>query len=132
MAHLLRSGYKMLNLSCPVCNNPIFESKEGKKLCPICEREVIIKDKEKEKQSSFSTKKVNEESKKAKKKDIELKKGESLMNNDLNEVANILLEKINWIGEKIEEETQIDSIREYCKTISELFSVYSKLQKGKN
>ena len=42
MADLLRSGHTMLNLACPICNNPIFKNKEEKLFCPICNREVII------------------------------------------------------------------------------------------
>ena len=45
MANLLRTGYKMLNLSCPVCNNPIFKKKDGEMFCPICDRPVILNDK---------------------------------------------------------------------------------------
>ncbi len=28
MADLLRSGHTMLNLACPVCNNPLFRNKD--------------------------------------------------------------------------------------------------------
>ena len=41
MADLLRSGYTMLNLSCPICKNPIFQDKNGRKFCPICNIDKI-------------------------------------------------------------------------------------------
>ena len=46
MANLLKSGYSMLNLACPVCNNPIFRDKNGDTLCPICNRKVIFANRE--------------------------------------------------------------------------------------
>lgn len=46
MANLLKSGYTMLNLACPVCNNPIFRDKNGNTLCPICNRKVIFRNHE--------------------------------------------------------------------------------------
>jgi uncharacterized Zn finger protein (UPF0148 family) len=44
MADLLRSGYTMLNIACPVCNNPIFQNREKNKFCPTCNREVLVVD----------------------------------------------------------------------------------------
>ena len=46
MANLLKSGYTMLNLACPICSNPIFRDKNGDTLCPICNRKVIFTDHE--------------------------------------------------------------------------------------
>ncbi|TFG16153.1 MAG: hypothetical protein EU531_07420 [Promethearchaeota archaeon] len=42
MANLLKSGYTMLNLACPVCSNPVFRNKKGDTFCPICNRKVIL------------------------------------------------------------------------------------------
>lgn len=42
MANLLKSGYTMLNLACPVCNNPVFRNKNGDTFCPICNRNVLL------------------------------------------------------------------------------------------
>ncbi|MFX1411897.1 MAG: Sjogren's syndrome/scleroderma autoantigen 1 family protein, partial [Promethearchaeota archaeon] len=42
MADLLRSGHKMLNMACPICNNPIFKKRSGETFCPTCNREVLI------------------------------------------------------------------------------------------
>lgn len=32
----------MLDLACPVCNNPIFQVQGGDKACVVCERKVIL------------------------------------------------------------------------------------------
>ncbi|MEJ2295973.1 MAG: Sjogren's syndrome/scleroderma autoantigen 1 family protein [Candidatus Lokiarchaeota archaeon] len=42
MANLLKSGFTMINLACPVCSNPIFRDKNGNIFCPICNRKVVI------------------------------------------------------------------------------------------
>jgi len=42
MAKLLREGARMLDLACPVCNNPIFQLKTGEKICIACERKVVF------------------------------------------------------------------------------------------
>jgi uncharacterized Zn finger protein (UPF0148 family) len=42
MAKALREGAKMLDLACPVCNNPIFQVKSGEKVCVSCERKVLF------------------------------------------------------------------------------------------
>ena len=42
MANLLKSGFTMINLACPVCSNPIFRDKNGNTFCPICNRKVVI------------------------------------------------------------------------------------------
>ncbi|TFF87328.1 MAG: hypothetical protein EU549_04945 [Promethearchaeota archaeon] len=42
MANLLKSGYTMLNIACPVCNNPVFRAKDGNTICPICNRNVVL------------------------------------------------------------------------------------------
>ncbi|MHA1749976.1 MAG: Sjogren's syndrome/scleroderma autoantigen 1 family protein [Promethearchaeota archaeon] len=44
MAHYLMSGAKMLDLACPICNNPIFQLKNGEKACVVCERKVVFED----------------------------------------------------------------------------------------
>ncbi|MHA1680631.1 MAG: Sjogren's syndrome/scleroderma autoantigen 1 family protein [Promethearchaeota archaeon] len=41
MSVFLKQGATMLDLSCPVCNNPLFQLKNGDKACVICERKVI-------------------------------------------------------------------------------------------
>ena len=67
MANLLKSGYTMLNLACPVCSNPVFKSKNGDTFCPICNRKVLLgnhelsDDKEKQHISIIQNNDSNEE-----------------------------------------------------------------------
>ncbi|MHA1371211.1 MAG: Sjogren's syndrome/scleroderma autoantigen 1 family protein [Promethearchaeota archaeon] len=42
MAIYLKKGAKMLDLACPVCNNPIFQLKDGRKYCVVCEKPVLF------------------------------------------------------------------------------------------
>jgi uncharacterized Zn finger protein (UPF0148 family) len=42
MAKALREGARMLDIACPVCNNPIFQLKSGEKVCVSCERKVVF------------------------------------------------------------------------------------------
>ena len=42
MAKYLREGARMLDLSCPECNNPIFQMKTGEKICVVCEKQVFF------------------------------------------------------------------------------------------
>lgn len=42
MAKALREGARMLDLACPVCNNPIFQTKSGTRICVSCERMVMF------------------------------------------------------------------------------------------
>ncbi len=41
MAELLRAGATMLDLTCPVCNSPLFRIK-GEVWCPNCNKRVIV------------------------------------------------------------------------------------------
>ncbi len=42
MGELLRKGARMLSESCPECNTPIFQLKDGSLLCPMCDKPVVI------------------------------------------------------------------------------------------
>lgn len=41
MAELLKGGNVMLSDSCPDCKVPLFKLRDGKVICPSCERVVI-------------------------------------------------------------------------------------------
>ncbi len=116
MADFLKSGHKMLSLSCPICNNPIFQNKSGTNFCPICNREVLLVDKDSNKNDG----------------DIKSTR------NNLVEVANlssevypVLIEKINWIANKLENETQLHIISEHLELILKLLNVLEKLKSFK-
>jgi len=42
MAELLRKGARMLSETCPECNTPLFQLKDGSLICPMCNKPVII------------------------------------------------------------------------------------------
>ena len=116
MADLLKSGHKMLSLSCPICNNPIFQKKSGTTFCAICNREVLLVDKD------------------IKKNDVNIK---PIVNNRLeitnldSEINSILIEKINWIAHRLENETQLHIINEYLELIFNLLNLLEKLKSFK-
>ena len=113
MADLLKSGHKMLSLSCPICNNPLFQNKHGTTFCAICNREVLLVDKDPNKN------------------DPDLK---PTVNNPLEityldrELKSVFIEKINWIAHKLENETQLNIINEYLEVILNLLNILEKLK----
>jgi uncharacterized Zn finger protein (UPF0148 family) len=116
MADLLRSGHKMLNLSCPICNNPIFQNKDGVSFCVICNREVIVA-------NSISDKNVEEK--------------ETILNKNTKQInipsvlISVLTDKLNWISKKLEKETQLDLIEKYLKIICDLLNLLEKAKRAK-
>ncbi len=116
MADLLRSGHKMLNLSCPICNNPIFQNKDGVSFCAICNREIIVA-------NSISDKNVEEK--------------ETILNKNTKQInipsvlISVLTDKLNWISKKLEKETQLDIIEKYLKIICDLLNLLEKAKRAK-
>jgi len=56
MAELLKAGNTMLAESCPDCKVPLFKMKDGKIICPSCNRIAIyVKHGEEESVSRFQT-----------------------------------------------------------------------------
>jgi len=111
MADLLRTGHKMLNLSCPICNNPIFQNKDGVSFCAICNREVIMAD-------SVLEKKIEEK--------------ETILNKNKKQVniprvlITVLTDKLNCITQKLEKENQLDIIEKYLKILFDLLNLLEK------
>ena len=116
MADLLKSGHKMLSLSCPICNNPIFQNKSGTPFCPICNREVHLVDKDSNKNDADIKPTVNNP--------LEI-------TNLGGEINSILIEKINWIAHRLENETQLHIINEYLELIFNLLNILEKLKNFK-
>ena len=117
MANLLRTGYKMLNLSCPVCNNPIFKKKDGEMFCPICDRPVILNDKL-----------LNETIKP----DKILKNENNALNQvlddkTLNNLKKNISIKIQEISEIIKTENQIIKIEAYLSLLQKLLDLYERI-----
>ena len=113
MADLLKSSHKMLSLSCPICNNPLFQNKSGTTFCAICNREVLLVDKD------------------SNKSDVDLKPSVNnpveIINLDC-EIKSVLIEKINWIAHKLENETQLHVVNEYLELILNLLNILEKLK----
>ena len=111
MADLLRTGHKMLNLSCPICNNPIFQNRDGVSFCAICNREVIMAD-------GVSDKNIEEK--------------ETILNKNTKQVnlpsvlITVLTDKLNWITQKLEKENQLDIIEKYLKILFDLLNLLEK------
>jgi uncharacterized Zn finger protein (UPF0148 family) len=111
MADLLRTGHKMLNLSCPICNNPIFQNKDGVSFCAICNREVIMAD-------NVSDKIIEEK--------------ETILNKNIKQgnipsvLITVLTDKLNWITQKLEKENQLDIIEKYLKILFDLLNLLEK------
>ncbi len=111
MADLLKTGHKMLNLSCPVCNNPIFQNKDGVSFCAICNREVIMAD-------NLLDRNIEE-------KEIILNKNTKQINIP-SVLITVLADKLNWITQKLEKENQLDVIEKYLKILFDLLNLLEK------
>jgi len=119
MADLLRSGNTMLNMACPVCNNPIFRNKDGTIFCPTCNRNVLI---------------VNDSSHQdttIKKDEIYYKEQENTRYNTQSELLislqNALFEKIEIITKELKEETQLQLIETYTKILLNCLEILNKI-----
>jgi uncharacterized Zn finger protein (UPF0148 family) len=116
MADLLKSGHKMLSLSCPICNNPIFQKKDGTAFCPICNRKVLLVD--------DSAKIENEE-----------KKPILINNTEIEDIKSIILpaliHKFRWISKKLENESQLSVISELLDLTFKLLSLVEKFKNFK-
>lgn len=117
MADLLRSGYTMLNIACPVCNNPVFRNKEGEKFCPSCNRKVIIIN------DQITQNFDKRETASANNRDDEFISNKDVMKS-LNEV---IPKKMQWIIEKLKTETQLDLIKNYTDILSKLYDLLNKI-----
>lgn len=117
MANLLKSGYKMLNLSCPVCNNPIFKKKDGEMFCPICDRPVILDNKLLNEPLKLDKKHKNEND------DIDRK----FDNNTLISLKKIISLKIDEISEIIKIENQIINLEVYLNVLQKLLDLYERI-----
>ncbi|MFW9830032.1 MAG: Sjogren's syndrome/scleroderma autoantigen 1 family protein [Candidatus Thorarchaeota archaeon] len=117
MADLLRMGHKMLNIACPVCNNPIFQNKSGEKYCPSCDRRVVIMDEK-------STQNYQEKNLKTQKK---LDIGSIALKAPLISLEEEIARKIQWLTNKLDNENDIEEIRKYIEIISNLLDLLAKI-----
>jgi uncharacterized Zn finger protein (UPF0148 family) len=122
MAKLLRSGYTMLNLSCPICNNPIFKSKNEELFCPVCNREVVIVENDSKVSKAKNPLKNPEQQR-------ELNNFKINITTNFNELKNSIINKINWLTTLFKDEIQLDQVEKQAKLIQELLDFYEKLTK---
>jgi uncharacterized Zn finger protein (UPF0148 family) len=125
MADLLRMGHTMLNIACPICNNPIFQNKNGDKFCPSCDRKVVV---------------VNDKTAQSYQNDNLNSKNNLSIKPIIKEVVytsleDVISKKIQWLTEKLHIETDIELIRSYTNLISNLLhllktinSTFKKIQ----
>ena len=121
MASLLRTGHTMLNLACPLCNNPLFRNKENEIFCPICNKKVII---EKDKSTSNNVENIYKEETYAQNSIVTDKQSQS----NPNILVEILENKINLIAQKLEPETQLDLIERYINLLTKIFNLLHRLK----
>lgn len=119
MADLLRSGHKMLNVACPICNNPIFQRKNGETFCPTCNREVLIVESKSHQINSKNKAKINKNS-------IKEKKTVREPDDAILFLRQVIIEKIELFSKKLKIETQIDMIERYTKLILDFYDVLNK------
>ncbi len=117
MADLLRMGNTMLNLACPVCNNPIFRNKSGDKFCPSCDRKVVVSN---DKTAQYYQKNnLNYEN------NLNIKPNfrEAIYTS----LEDVISKKVQWIIEKLQVETDIELIRSYIDVISNFLSLLNSI-----
>jgi len=117
MAELLRKGYTMLNLACPVCNNPIFQNKSGDKFCPSCDRKVVV--------VNDKTDQSYQNNKSSLKNNLSIKA--NLRESVYTSLEDVVSKKIQWIIEKLYVETDIEIVGSYIDLISNLLNLLNKI-----
>jgi len=120
MADLLRSGNKMLNMACPVCNNPIFRNNKGITFCPACNRPVIIVD---DNTNQYNGIKKNEIKNNKNQEELHLNRHNEL----LNLIENVICEKMKMITTKLENETHLQVIETYTKILLNCIDILNKI-----
>ena len=117
MADLLRSGYTMLNIACPVCNNPVFRNKEGEKFCPSCNRKVVV-----------TNDQITQNFEKRENASANNRNSEFISNKDvINSLNEVIPKKMQWIIEKLKTETQLKLIKNYTDILSTLYDLLNKI-----
>ncbi|MBD3343267.1 MAG: hypothetical protein GF353_29490 [Candidatus Lokiarchaeota archaeon] len=117
MADLLRSGYTMLNLACPACNNPLFRDTNNKIYCPICNKQVIVK-----KEGESGTKPEKKENKVRNSDEDKIQQEEMILAYS-DSFKKILNKKLAYLYRKLEKETHLDTIEKYLKLIKEIYNL---------
>ena len=101
MGELLRKGAKMLSQSCPECNTPIFQLKDGSLYCAMCEKPVIYVP------ADTDTEAMEQQ----------------------NRLDETLSKKIKQVQEKIDEEMDPEKLNVLLETLGKLIDTQAKLKK---
>jgi len=105
MAELLKGGNVMLSDSCPDCKVPLFKLRDGKIICPSCERVVIY-----------------------------VKHGEEYMvkrYQAIEEIMNTITNKLIELNVSIANEDDILKLNEKMKVLNSILEAYDRLVKLK-
>ena len=103
----------MLNIACPICNNPVFRNTVGEKFCPTCNREVRV---------------VNEKLEKKKENDQLTQNNRTIFDIDtFNSLREALRKKLRWIVGELASETNIELLERYIQLILILLDALIKL-----
>jgi UPF0148 protein len=105
MADLLMQGDTLTDLSCPVCNSPLFRLQDGTLWCANDEKKVVI-----------------------------VKEGEELTkpstaDSAFDKLETTLMNKIQDLQGKIEKTEDIDELQKLTNALSELLTSLDKVQK---
>ena len=121
MADLLRSGYTMLNIACPVCNNPIFQNKEKKKFCPTCNREVLVVNNKTSRDHEAIEKNA------VQKNNNNITTDKKLIIPDFDFLKEVIIKKTQILIEKLNTESQLDLLERYTDLLSKLIDIWNKI-----
>jgi len=127
MADLLRSGNTMLNIACPVCNNPIFRKKDGITFCPTCNKKVLIVRNNSLQNNIIKTNEIQNNTKQG-------LDSQNRYTEKFNLLQEVLIEKIELITKKLKNENQIHLIEKYTNILAKCFDILSSFtfQREKN
>jgi len=117
MADLLRSGSTMLNMACPICNNPTFRNKNGIIFCPTCNRKVLIANSQNHSNERTEILHNKEPGTNNQNKQIEI----------LSLLQDVLFEKLEMITDKLKNETHLQLIETYTKMLLNLLDLLNKI-----
>ena len=105
MSDLLRAGATLTELACPACASPLFRLNSGDLWCAKCEKKVIV-----------------------------VREGEAAKITGsvvLNNLEATLLEKIQDIQKKMQQEENVEELQKLGTTLSGLLENLEKLRKAK-
>jgi len=117
MADLLRSGTTMLNMACPICNNPIFRNKDGTIFCPTCNRNVLITNNQNHSNERTEIYYNKELGTNKQNRQIEI----------LSLLQDVLFEKLEMLTDKLKNETHLQLIETYTKVLLNFLDLLNKI-----